>query len=87
MSKPLIGMNGDFRPARKEGGALSWFNTGYYDSILAVNDPQSLLRERRRILPRPFRHGLTRDYIQALRCNRLHIARHACSHVMVGNHL
>ena len=33
MSKPLIGINGDFRPARKEAGALSWFNTGYYDSV------------------------------------------------------
>lgn len=32
-TKPVIGLNGDYRPARKEGGALSWFNTGYYDSI------------------------------------------------------
>lgn len=35
-TKPLIGINGDFRPARKEGTALSWFNTGYYDSISAA---------------------------------------------------
>ena len=33
MSKKLvIGINGDFRPSRKEQVALSWFNTGYYDS-------------------------------------------------------
>ena len=32
-TKPLIGVNGDFRPARKDATALSWFNTGYYDSI------------------------------------------------------
>jgi putative glutamine amidotransferase len=35
-SKPLIGINGDYRPARKDGVALSWFNTGYYDSITAA---------------------------------------------------
>ena len=34
-TKPLIGLNGDFRPARKDAIALSWFNTGYYDSITA----------------------------------------------------
>lgn len=34
--KPLIGFNGDFRPARKDAIALSWFNTGYYDSITAA---------------------------------------------------
>jgi putative glutamine amidotransferase len=33
MAKPLIGFNGDFRPARKDAAPLSWFNTGYYDSI------------------------------------------------------
>ncbi len=33
MSKPVIGVNGDFRPSRKEVHALSWFNTGYYDSV------------------------------------------------------
>jgi putative glutamine amidotransferase len=32
-TKPLIGINGDFRAARKDATALSWFNTGYYDSI------------------------------------------------------
>jgi putative glutamine amidotransferase len=35
-TKPLIGLNGDFRPARKDTIALSWFNTGYYDSISAA---------------------------------------------------
>jgi putative glutamine amidotransferase len=35
-TKPLIGINGDFRPARKDTIALSWFNTGYYDSISAA---------------------------------------------------
>ena len=35
-TKPLIGINGDFRPARKDATALSWFNTGYYDSISAA---------------------------------------------------
>ncbi|MFO1023405.1 MAG: gamma-glutamyl-gamma-aminobutyrate hydrolase family protein [Planctomycetales bacterium] len=36
MSKKLvIGINGDFRPSRKEQVALSWLNTGYYDSVTA----------------------------------------------------
>lgn len=35
-SKPIVGINGDFRPARKDGCALSWFNSGYYDSITAA---------------------------------------------------
>lgn len=34
--KPVIGINGDFRPARKDAVALSWFNSGYYDSITAA---------------------------------------------------
>jgi putative glutamine amidotransferase len=33
MNKPLIGISGDFRAAREETHALSWFNTGYYDSV------------------------------------------------------
>ena len=28
-AKPLIGINGDYRPAKKDATALSWFNTGY----------------------------------------------------------
>jgi putative glutamine amidotransferase len=37
MSKrPIIGINGDFRPCRKDGVALSWFNAGYYDSVTAA---------------------------------------------------
>ncbi|MGQ0636620.1 MAG: gamma-glutamyl-gamma-aminobutyrate hydrolase family protein [Planctomycetaceae bacterium] len=35
-TKPLIGINGDFRPSKKDAIALSWFNTGYYDSITAA---------------------------------------------------
>lgn len=34
--KPLIAINGDFRPKKKDGCALSWFNTGYYESITAA---------------------------------------------------
>ena len=34
-TKPLVGINGDFRPARKDVFPLSWFNTGYYDSVSA----------------------------------------------------
>ncbi|HBN79315.1 gamma-glutamyl-gamma-aminobutyrate hydrolase family protein [Rubinisphaera italica] len=34
-TKPIIGMNCDFRPARKDATALSWINTGYYDTITA----------------------------------------------------
>ena len=36
MGKPFIGINGDFRPAKKDATALSWFNTGYYDSVIAA---------------------------------------------------
>ena len=35
-TKPVIGMNGDFRAARKDAAPLSWFNTGYYDSVTAA---------------------------------------------------
>jgi putative glutamine amidotransferase len=34
--KPLIGINGEFRAARKDVNPLSWFNTGYYDSVTAA---------------------------------------------------
>jgi len=33
--RPWIGINGDFRAAKQDAGALSWFNTGYYDSVAA----------------------------------------------------
>lgn len=35
--KSWVGINGDYRAARKEprAGALSWFNSGYYDSVSA----------------------------------------------------
>jgi putative glutamine amidotransferase len=35
-SKPVIAINGDFRPAKREAGALSWFNAGYYESMTAA---------------------------------------------------
>ena len=34
--KPLIGINGDYRPGRKDGFSLSWYNSGYYDCITAA---------------------------------------------------
>ena len=34
--KPLIGINGDFRPARKDSIPLPWINSGYYDSVTAA---------------------------------------------------
>jgi putative glutamine amidotransferase len=42
-AKPLIGITGDFRPERYDGAALSWFNTGYYDSVLAAGGLPVLL--------------------------------------------
>ena len=34
--KPLIGLNADYRPSRKEGPALSYVPAGYYNSIQAA---------------------------------------------------
>ncbi|MCA9057176.1 MAG: gamma-glutamyl-gamma-aminobutyrate hydrolase family protein [Planctomycetaceae bacterium] len=34
--KPVVGITGDFRPERYNAQALSWFNTGYYDSVTAA---------------------------------------------------
>ena len=34
--KPLIGLNADFRPAKKDSQAYSFIWSGYYDSILAT---------------------------------------------------
>ncbi len=42
-AKPLIGITGDFRPERYNGAALSWFNTGYYDSVLNAGGLPMLL--------------------------------------------
>ncbi|MCA9036949.1 MAG: gamma-glutamyl-gamma-aminobutyrate hydrolase family protein [Planctomycetaceae bacterium] len=42
-SKPVIGITGDFRPERYDGAALSWFNTGYYDSVIAAGGLPILL--------------------------------------------
>lgn len=33
--KPIIGINGDYREARTDASALSWFNAGYYDCVTA----------------------------------------------------
>jgi len=35
-AKPIIGVTGDFRPERYNGEALSWFNSGYYDSVIGA---------------------------------------------------
>lgn len=42
-TKPVIGINGDFRAARKDATALSWFNSGYYDSVSAAGGLPLLL--------------------------------------------
>jgi len=34
--KPLVGLNADYRPSRKEGPALSFIAAGYYNSIQAA---------------------------------------------------
>jgi putative glutamine amidotransferase len=31
--KPVIGLNADFRPERKDSIPLTWINAGYYDSV------------------------------------------------------
>ena len=41
--KPVIAITGDFRPERYTGAALSWFNTGYYDSVSAAGGLPMLL--------------------------------------------
>lgn len=41
--RPVIGVTGDFRPERFDGAALSWFNTGYYDSVAAAGGVPLLL--------------------------------------------
>ncbi len=41
--RPVIGITGDFRPERYDGAALSWFNTGYYDSVIAAGGMPVLL--------------------------------------------
>lgn len=42
-TKPIIGINGDFRAARRDAVPLSWFNTGYYDSVHAAGGLPLLL--------------------------------------------
>ncbi len=42
-SKPVIGITGDYRAPRKDTTALSWFNTGYYDSVTAAGGLPTLI--------------------------------------------
>src|SRR5215510_9174372 len=35
-TKPLVGLNADYRPSRKEGPALSFLAAGYYNAIQAA---------------------------------------------------
>ena len=44
--KPIIGINGDYRPAKaeqKNAAALSWYNAGYFDSVTASGGVPVLL--------------------------------------------
>jgi putative glutamine amidotransferase len=41
--KPLIGINGEFRAARKDSIPLTWINTGYYDSVSATGGLPTLI--------------------------------------------
>ncbi len=41
--KPVVMMNSDFRPERKDGGALNWINAGYYESILSTGGIPAIL--------------------------------------------
>jgi putative glutamine amidotransferase len=44
--KPIIGINGDYRPAKaeqKNAAALSWYNAGYFDSVTAAGGVPVLL--------------------------------------------
>src|SRR3712207_3419087 len=34
--KPLVGLNADYRPSRKEGPAISYLAAGYYNAIQAA---------------------------------------------------
>lgn len=35
-AKPVVAINADFRPARKDSFSFSWMHTGYYDSVAAT---------------------------------------------------
>jgi len=41
--KPVIGINGDYRAARKDAVALSWFKSGSYDSVTAAGGLPALI--------------------------------------------
>ena len=40
-TKPIIGINADFRPASNEHIALTWIQTGYYDQITGAKTDKS----------------------------------------------
>jgi putative glutamine amidotransferase len=35
-TKPIVGINADFRPSKNDSIPLSWINMGYYDSVTAA---------------------------------------------------
>ncbi|MFQ5734895.1 MAG: gamma-glutamyl-gamma-aminobutyrate hydrolase family protein, partial [Planctomycetaceae bacterium] len=41
--KPVIGISGDYRAERKDAVALSWFNSGCYDSVTAAGGLPALI--------------------------------------------
>lgn len=43
MTKPLIGINADFRPGKQDGPAYSYVASGYYDAVLQVGGVPVLL--------------------------------------------
>ena len=42
--KPLVGLNADYRPSRKEGPALSFIAAGYYNAIQAAGTWTYMMR-------------------------------------------
>ena len=40
-TKPIIGINADFRPASNEHIALTWIQTGYYDQVTGAKTDKS----------------------------------------------
>src|SRR5690606_7754680 len=34
-TKPVIAINADYRPAKKDSAAFTWIDTGYYDCVTA----------------------------------------------------
>ncbi len=42
-NKPIIAINGDYRPTRGDATALSWFNSGYYEAVTGAGGVPVLL--------------------------------------------